>query len=224
MLIGKSVNSLGYFEEKGAQNACFTISNESLSTQQNNRKYNDFNEIKHSCDNFDITTKKKIHIKDNKINDYLQQEEKSVKESSNNLKRNIAKYNDYYVSVIDDEGKIQITEAELAKKFSISKPTFNGTSNVAPVKSSKTNLEKSLNKGFPNKRSFLNNRIFGSSDETLNSRSSRVNICELGEETISNTSEYEINDLENDNRINQISACPNLDNENSFDKVKILFR
>jgi len=54
----------------------------------------------------------------------------------------------------------------------------------------------------------------------LNSRSSRVNICELGEETISNTSEYEINDLENDNRINQISACPNLDNENSFDKVQ----
>ena len=62
MLIGKSVNSLGYFEENGAQNACFTISNESLSTQQNNRKYNGFNEIKHSCDSFDITTKKKIHI------------------------------------------------------------------------------------------------------------------------------------------------------------------
>ena len=63
MLIGNSVNSLGYFEENGAQNACFTISNESLNTQQNNRKFNDFNEIKHSCDNFDIATKKQFHIR-----------------------------------------------------------------------------------------------------------------------------------------------------------------
>ena len=221
MLIDKRVNSLGYFEENGAQNTCFTISNESLSAQQNNRKYHDVNEIQHSCDNFDISTKKKFQINDDKINDYLQHEEKSVKENSNNIKRNIAKYNDYYVSVIDDEGKIQITEAELSKKFSICRPTLNGASNIIPSKSNKTNLEKSLNKGFFHKRCFLNNKIFGSSDETLNSRSSRVNICELGEETISNTSEYEINDLENDNRSNKISTCPNFGSENAFNKVKI---
>ena len=35
---------------------------------------------------------------------------------------------------------------------------------------------------------------------------------------------YDISYDENDNRINQISACPNLDNEDSFDKVKMLFR
>ena len=57
-----------------------------------------------------------------KDDDFIQYKDKTVKENSNKLKRNTAKSNDYYVSVIDDKGKIQITEVELAKKFSIYNP------------------------------------------------------------------------------------------------------
>ena len=157
-----------------------------------------------------------------KDDDFIQYKDKTVKENSNKLKRNTAKSNDYYVSVIDDKGKIQITEAELAKKFSIYNPA---SCNDLPrlIDSSNLNLtqniEKSPKKGFLTKRCFARNKIFGCSDEILNSRSSRVNICESGEETISNNSEYEINDFENDNA-NRSSYYQDFDNhKNGFDKV-----
>ena len=81
------------------------------------------------------------------------------------------------------------------------------------------NIEKSPKKGFLTKRCFAKNKIFGCSDDILNSRSSRVNICESGEETISNNSEYEINDFENDNT-NRSSYYQDFDHhKNGFDKV-----
>ena len=116
-----SPNSLGYFEENGVQNSCFTISNENLREQQDKRKNDEFIEIQNTCENCSIVTNRKSNIALNRnTNNSRLQKENSINEKSNIFKRNIAKNNEYYLSVIDERGNVQITEAEQARKFSIS--------------------------------------------------------------------------------------------------------
>ena len=126
MFFDKSPNSLGYFEENGVQNSCFTISNENLREQQDKRKNDEFIEIQNTCENCNIVTNRKSNVALNRnTNNSRVQKENNINENSNTLKRNIAKNNEYYLSVIDERGNVQITEAEQARKFSISSPTYN---------------------------------------------------------------------------------------------------
>ena len=222
MFIDKSPNSLGYLEENGVQNSCFTISNEKLSQQQNKRKGNEFIEIQNSCENCNIVTNRKSNIALNcNTDDFLQN-----KENSNKLKRNIAKNNEYYVSIIDEQGNVQITEAEQARKFSVSSPSKKDKKQTIVTSNLKhaDNAEKSSTKNWPVKKYLQRNKIFGCSDEILNSRSSRVNICEIGEETLSNTSEFEANDSEDENANRTSSYCHEIENDKTgITKVKLSF-
>ena len=128
------------------------------------------------------------------------------------------------MSVIDEKGKLRVAEAEKGNKFEVNEPiskiekpslVYQNTHLCNPH--SKQNIKTVLST-----IAFSHNRqIPRCSNRTLNSQSSTVNICELGEDSFSNTSE--------DDESDDITTSTNPDgysvdeSENTFKQVNLRF-
>ena len=136
-------------------------------------------------------------------------EDKSVEFCIRNEKSN-KKINKYFVSVLDEEGKLRIAEVKKSHKFSVNEPIGTNKKRISASdkkkksEESKKNLNtiRPLNAALPNKRLKL-----GCSNQTIDSQSSTANICELVD-GLSNYSDYEDDDFEQ-----EIATTTNSDTE-----------
>ena len=155
---------------------------------------NVFSIANHNCADCKTSVEKNFKIPgEDKSVEYRILNEKS-NENRNKLQHNSDKHkSNFFVSVLDEKGKVRIAEVKKSRKFSENEPIDNNKKRISACDKQKNSEErkKHLNTMRP-----LNKRLkLGRSNQTINSQSSTVNICELAE-GLSNSSDYEDDDFE----------------------------
>ena len=213
-----------YFES-GVTNASFTMSDEYINQNQAMPLNKDLHKIpsnkQGNLSETNLQTKNNEHSFENRILN----EKPNKKDVKMLSKSNPAKDKDsFFVSVIDEKGKLRVTEAKKSDKFAVNTPiskdekpssTYQNKHLCDPYAKQCVRKVYRSPIPFPHKR-----QTPSCSNHTLNSQSSTVNICELGEDSFSSTSEGDESD--------DVTSSTNPDNffgndseTNTFKQVKI---
>ena len=180
-----------------------------MNSQRALKMDNELSIANHSCGDCKTSVEKNLQIPcEDKSVEFCIRNEKSNK---SRLQYNSDKYeNKYFVSVLDEEGKLRIAEVKKSHKFSVNEPIGTNKKRISASdkkkksEESKKNLNtiRPLNAALPNKKLKL-----GCSNQTIDSQSSTANICELVD-GLSNYSDYEDDDFEQ-----EIATTTNSDTE-----------
>ena len=183
-------------ESCGVTNTCFTISDEYFDKKSAMNKDDIVNV---SNDKFPISTDQKHQTlnMDNSFQFRIQNEK--LDKNGNSFGTKCIPSNDqnkYLVSVLDENGKVKITEVEKSDKFEVIAPIYNVqtcTSNCESIH--KTDHDPALRSSTINPPkdawSSKGRVLTQSSDRLLNLQSSTANICESDRESFNNTSDDE---------------------------------